>query len=1794
MRARQTFKSDQDDGQFIGRRRSPLLSLPNYEFQTLIYEGAHSLVYRGLRKSTHQPVALKTLGTSIPDPKHLARYQQEYAITHRLQGTPGVIDVYELSYCNHCPVIILEDYGAQPLSEYLRQGPLDLKTFLDFALTLTQILDAVHGAQVIHKDINPANILIHPKTQEIKLIDFGISSLLSREAVTLSGLGVLEGTLAYLSPEQTGRMNRSIDYRTDFYALGATFYEMLTGQVPFTAQDVLELVHCHIARTPPSPHDIDAKIPPSVSDVVMKLLAKTAEERYQSPWGLKGDLLNCRDQLQATGTVVSFQLGEADLSDRFQISQKLYGREAEIAAIVAAFYRVSPSPYSTYPGSSTRELLLLKGYSGIGKSTLVREAYKPVTERQGYLITGKFDPLQRNIPYRGFTDAFSDLINQLLTESEAQLQNWATHLREAFGSNLQVMVALVPNLALIVGDQPPPPPLSSMEAQNRFNLAIQGFVQVFAQPHHPLVICLDDLQWADQASLQLMQRLLTEPDTHSLLLIGAYRDHEVRPGHPLALMLDQFATAGQAIPITAITVQPLALSDINQLLVDTLHRLPTETKSLAALVRHKTGGNPFFVSEFLKARVAEGLIYFDREQWQWGWDLAQIQRQAVTENLVDLMTTKLKKLPLESQRALQYAACIGTPFDLKNLAQVLQQPLEQTAQSLWPALQAELLVPDAETHRLVAVAAEYERPLQYYFAHDRIQQAAYGLMPKAQRPGVHQSVGQRLLDTASQELSASRLFHIVNQLNLGRSLTTNPSDRTILAGLNLRAGRQAKAAAAYEPALDYLQIGISLLEDSAWELEPAMVGDLHYEAADAACLCGQYPVMTRLIATALARLTDVSDRTQLQLIQLQSFILQNQPLRVIEAALPLLGQLGVTFPKRWRLLHTIFGLLHTRLQLLRWSEQRLLAHPEVSRPVQEAALWMLAKIGSPAYMAMPDLSPLITFKVIKLSLRHGYTPTTAMSFAAYGLVNCAIVGNIPSGYYYGQIALRLADRFQHPTIRCRTHFLFNYLIAHWKTPLREVSAQLQNVYQMGLEIGDLEYAAYGLYASVQVCIFAGDKLTDIKDRLDTAAEVTNRLQQQITQQWVGINQQLVMGLQSHPPDEGDPPLLLTMPPSIEGGGQTGPFLVHSYQMFLHYLFGRTAAALASAAQAQPVLDAATSAPPWPIHAWIEALSWLAHGASHSQKLPRQAVRKVQAARKQLRRWAYHAPANYEAAYHLLEGEYHRTIGKVTLALSHLQKAIQAAHTYERLHEEAIAHECLGHLYLQLEQPLAASAHLTRAHLCYELWEAHAKAAQLLQHHPTLITVSPNTSRSRPHLTLIPNTSGTTTNRLTTSLDVSSLMKASQAIAGEIVLERLLEQLMQILLESAGAEFGVLLLDQDDQLDVAATGTVSDGGIDIQQGQSVNPDLVIATSIVNYVVHTQQSIVLSNASLDQRFAHDLYIRERQPQSILCTPLSNQGRLRGLIYLENNLTPHAFTEKRLQVLRLLSSQAAISLDNARLYADVANLNQAYARFVPQQLLQHLNKRSITEVNLGDNVELEMSVMFSDIRAFTTISEALTPAESFQFINDYLARLEPVVVEHHGFIDKYIGDAIMALFSGGADDAVNGGIAMQKTLAVYNRERQSSPYPEVKIGIGINTGRLMLGTVGGKDRMDGTVISDAVNLAARLEALTKHYGVDLLISHHTYAQLRYPQSHCIRKIGTTEVRGRSQLVTIYEVFDADEMALRVAKQAISDGFDRALIAYEQQHWQEALQLFRTCLKQAPNDPVAQYYVDQCQGKP
>jgi predicted ATPase/class 3 adenylate cyclase/tRNA A-37 threonylcarbamoyl transferase component Bud32 len=1767
-----------------------MLTLAGYEVSTVLHEGAFSRVYRGHHRADGKTVVLKTLRQSIPDPEQLARYQQEYTITHALGEIPGVIRVHELAWLAHCPVIVLEDYGAQTLTEYLKTQPLPLDTFLELAIALTRILAAVHQAQVIHKDINPANVLIHPQSREIKLIDFGIASQLSRETPMVSGVGVLEGTLPYLSPEQTGRMNRALDYRSDFYSLGATFFEMLTGRPPFQFQDPLELIHAHIARQPPQVSDLSPAVPPTIAAIVDKLLAKTAEDRYQSGWGLLRDLQRCQTQWQQTGAIAPFPLAQRDVSDRFQICQKLYGRQQEVAQIRAAFERISGDPaHPEAPGG--RELLLVAGYSGIGKSALVREVYQPITGRRGYLIGGKFDPLQRNVPYWAFIAAFSDLVSQLLTESDEQLARWRSRLQETLGANLPVMVALVPQLALVVGEQPAPISVQGTEAQNRFNVAIQTFVRVFAQPQHPLVIFLDDLQWADLASLKLLQRLLETPEGDSLLLIGAYRDNEVTATHPLTLTLEQLQGAGGRC--TTLTLTALGLPDITQLVADTLHHPPARVQELGELLQAKTGGNPFFMGEFLKTLHRDRLITFDPQAGQWCWDLTAIHQRNVTDNLVDLLADSIQQLPKDSQRVLQYAACMGTPFDLYSLARVLGHPPETIAQQLWPALAAELVLPVGDTYRLTSAAISRDRPLQYRFAHDRIQQAAYAGLAVADRPQVHYCVGQRLLELASQAMETSWLFQIVNQLNLGLGQAQRDGQTLILAGLNLRAGRQAKAAAAYDTALTYLQTGLDLLGDRAWSTQPQLTLELHQEAAEVACLCGQYPLMTQLCATALAHTHHLADQLPLHLTQIQATILQNQPQQAVAQTLPLLRSLGMGFPARFRMGFVIGGLMWTRLRLTRWSDDALRSQPMMSDSRRLAAMDLLERIGTSAYVALPDLSPLITFKILAWSLRYGYSAPTPMAFASYGLVMAGIMGDINAGYRYGQIARQVAQRYDAPNIRCRTQFLCNYLIDHWKEPLPAIAPRMEEVYQLGLEAGDLEYAAFALYTAVQLRLLAGTPLGEVQPRLADSAETIERLQQQTALKWVRLTQQMIATLTEVPPDLSAPRVQVVLPDLGAGRDRTGIFLACTYRLRLYYLLGQPQQALVEAAQAKPYEDAAVSAPTMTLHLLYTTLSQLAHWPQMGQRQRRQVARQIHQVRRKFKGWAHHSPVNYSAARWLIEGEWARCQGQITTALQALQQALQAAQTHRRLPDEALAHQCLGSLYVQMDQTVAATAHLSRAYLCYQLWGATALAALLRYRYPQWVEVHSEGSSGTTRRVTTQQTTGTSSGRLTEALDFSSVMKASEAIASEIMLDRLVKRLMEILLESAGAQSGVLLLNQEGTLVVAARGTLAAGGTEIMAaaGQATPQPVAVdwSEAIVNYVMRTRQSLVLGHASEDDRFSQDAYVRRHHPQSVLCAPLKNQGRLSGLVYLENNLVPNAFTPDRLEVLNLLSAQAAIALDNARLYTNLADLNAAYARFVPRQFLQHLNKRSITEVHLGDQVQVEMSVMFADIRAFTTLSETLTPQANFAFINDYLACMEPIIVEHGGFIDKYIGDAIMALFSGAVDDAVGGAIAMQQALEAYNDRRQQQGLSPIRIGIGINTGTLMLGTVGGPNRMDSTVISDAVNLTARLEELTKTYGVSLLISHHTYSQLRYPQHHCIRNIGRVTVKGKTQAITIYEVFDGDPAPLKQAKLATLEAFQAGVEAYQHRQPVAARHHFEHCAAIAPLDTVVAHYLHQ-----
>ncbi|MEG4015273.1 MULTISPECIES: AAA family ATPase [unclassified Microcoleus] len=1897
-----------------------MLSIPGVAVQTLLYESVNSLVYRAIREADQEPIILKLLKESYPTPQELVRYRTEYRITQELKEA-GVIQVYDLQKYQNSLVMFVEDFGGESLTIWMQQRKFTLEEFLLLAIATTEILGQIHSANIIHKDINPSNIVYNPETEQLKIIDFGISTQLTRETPTLKNPGILEGTLAYISPEQTGRMNRTLDYRTDFYSLGVTFYELLTGKLPFETEDALELVHCHIARQPLSSHEIEPKISLIVSQIVSKLMAKNAENRYQTAGGLKHDLEMCRLLLQETDSIQEFDLGTRDITDRFLIPEKLYGRETEVDNLLAAFERVS---------TGSAEMMLVAGFSGIGKTAVVNEVHKPIARQRGYFIKGKYDQFQRNIPFSAFVQAFRELMGQLLSESDAQVQTWKTKILTALGDSGQVLIEVIPELERIIGAQPTALELSGTAAQNRFNLLMQKFVQVFTTAEHPLVMFLDDLQWADSTSLKLLQ-LLMEDKGH-LLVLGAYRDNEVSPTHPFMLTVDEIVKSGAVV--NSITLQPLSQRDLNQLVADTLICTLSWAGPLTELVYQKTKGNPFFSTQFLKALHEDGQIRFDCNVRHWQCDIAQA-RLTHASDVVEFMAAQLQKLPVETQDVLKLAACIGAQFDLETLAIVNEELPEQTASALWNALQEGLILVISEGYNFLQADAQsppgsVANPT-YKFLHDRVQQAAYSLIPENQKQATHLKIGQLLLQNFSDIEREEKLFDLVGHLNQGIELINQLSEREALALLNLEAGAKARSSTAYAAAMLYLQTGIELLTANCWQSQYELTLNLYIAAAEAAYLNADLEGMEQMAAQVLQEAKTILDKVKIYEIQIAAQTAQGKMLEAIAVgreALRLLGIDLLTEPEEAKVSKALQALAS---QLQDRQIEQLVDLPVMTDLLTRSAMQLLGMLVAPIFQGMPSLLPLVSSTIVSLSLQFGNAPASTVGYAMHGMVLCAFLGKVETGYAFGKLALSLLDRFNVPEFKSITLVLFACFIQHRQEALLAMIPTLKDGYTAGMETGDFLYAGYNIAIYFYVNFFGGVELDTWGAEIAGYSAVMAQIKQYSAQTYLDMTRQTVQNLTEA---VSQPDCLIgtayderVMIPKHHQDKEFMPIAtVYIYKLLLAYSFGNYTAALDHMAQSKQYLMAVSGLVFAPAFHFYAALTHLALLPTQPETRKAEILAQVEIHQTTLHQWAQNASMNYLHKWYLVEAEKHRVLGNKAEAIEMYDRAISLAKENKFLNEEALANELAAKFYLEWGKEKIAQTYMIEAYYCYVQWGATAKVTDLETQYPQLLGAI-KSGRKNTKTTASVTAIGSGSN-----LDITTVMKASQAISGEILLDKLLSSLMKILMENAGAQRGYLILSSQGTLLIEAEGTINSEQVTVLQSIPVENCQELSSAIVNYVARTQESVVLDDAFRKGQFTNDPYIRKNQPKSILCVPLINQSQIISIVYLENNLTAGAFTPERVELLKVLSGQAAISIQNSKLYTEVREsenrltqfleaipvgvsvvdatgkpyysnrvaiqllgkgvipnvtseqipevyqvyqagteqeypsaelpvvralrgesataedmeihqgnkiipieawgtpiydekdnisyaivafqditerkkaeteqirftnelfqLNKAYERFVPNQFLQFLEKSSIVDVELGDQVQLEMSVLFSDIRDFTTLSESMTPEDNFQFINAYLSRMESAIIENHGFIDKYIGDAIMALFSGNADNAVNASIAMLHQLQVYNQERVNSGYAPIKIGIGINTGNLMLGTVGGQNRMDTTVISDAVNLASRVEGLTKNYGIALLITQQTFNKLANPSNYSIRMIAEISVKGKVDLSTIYEVFDADIPETKRGKLATKDLFNRALSLYRQQKFIEATELFAQCLNLCPSDRVAQIYFDWCEQK-
>ena len=1439
-----------------------------------------------------------------PTPATLDRLAREYELKGELDGAWAVRPL-ELVRDRGRTMLVLEDTGSEPLHRLLGP-PMEMRSFLRLAIAAAATLAQVHRRSLVHKDIKPANILVNRTTGEVKLTGFGIASRLPRERQAPAPPESIAGTLAYMAPEQTGRMNRSIDARSDLYALGVTFYQMLTGSLPFAAADPMEWVHCHIARKPMPPSERLATVPAAVSNLVLKLLAKTAEERYQTAAGLQRDLRRCLSMWEAEHRIDVFALGQQDAPDRLSIPEKLYGREREIETLLSTFDRVV--------SSGRPELVLVSGYSGIGKSAIVNELHKALVPSRGLFASGKFDQYKRDIPYATLVQAFQSLIRALLSKSDAELAGWRDALGEALGPNGRLMIDVIPELKLLIGEQPTVPDLPPQQAQGRLQLVFRRFLGVFAQPEHPLTLFLDDLQWLDAATLEVLADLLTQPDVQQLLVIGAYRDNEVDSVHPLMRKLDAVRKAGAFVQ--EIRLAPLAQEDLGRLISETLSCTPTVAAPLARLVHDKTGGNPLFTIQFVSALAEEGLLRFDHDAARWRWELDRLHAKGYTDNVADLMVGKLARLPVKTQAALQQLACLGNAAEIALLSSILGKPEDDVHSDLWDAVRLELI------ERL-------ER--SYKFIHDRVQEAAYSLIPEELRVAAHLRIGRLLAARTPPEKREESIFEIVNQLNRGAALIIARAEREQLAELNLLAGQRAKASAAYASALTYLTAGAALLPEDTLKRQHKLTFALELDRAECEFLTGALAEAEQRLAALSDRASNTVERATVACLRVDLYTALDQSSRAIAVGLDYLRHLGIdwsphpTNEEARREYERIWSRLGSR------PIESLIDLPLMSDPASLATLDVLTKIGAPAVYTDANLVALVACRAVNLSLEHGNCDASCSAYVWLSMVAGPRFADHRSAVYrFGQLGYDLVEGRGLRRFQARTYMEFGYGVVPWTRHVRAGRDVVRRAFDAANKVGDLTYAAYCGDQLNTNLLAAGDPLAEAEREAEQGLTFAHKMRFGLVTDAITTQLGLIRTLRGLTPTFGSFDDEQFDEARLEHRFSENPDLAFVEcwywirKLQARFFAGDYASAVEASSRAQRLLWTSVSQFETAEYHFFDALSRAACCDSTAVGECQQHLDAVAAHHKQLQLWAANCPDNFENRAALVGAEIARIEGRALDAMDLYEQAIRSARANDFIHQEALANELASRFYSARGFEKIASVYLRDARYGYLRWGADGKVRQLDELYPHLREQEP---------ALAPTS---TIGAPVDHLDLATVIKVSQAISGEIVLEMLIDTLMRTAIEQAGAERGLLIRSRGAEARIEAEATTGGDPIVVQLREQPVTAGVLPESVLHYVLRTRESVILDDAAAQQPFAMDPYFSQRRARSVLCLPLITRGKLMGVLYLENTLSARAFAPARSAVLKLLASQAAIALENARLYRDLEQREAKIRRLVDANII------------------------------------------------------------------------------------------------------------------------------------------------------------------------------------------------------------------------------------------------------------------
>lgn len=1749
-----------------------VVQLRHYSIKEKIYESNAVNIYRGCSIKKQSLVTIKILNESSISPEKLAKLKWEYKLLHPLK-LEHIIRLLALKQEKNLIALVEEYVGGCTLSKIINEKEMMLEDALYYGIEICKALTEIHHLNIIHNAVNPNNIIVNKSEKLLKLINFADATLQVEEGDVPYTMNItqIEGALNYISPEQTGRMNRLVDYRTDFYSLGVVLYQMLTGKLPFQTDDISELIHAHIAKEPLPPHLINHKIPHTLSAIVMKLLSKSADDRYQSAWGIQMDLEQCLNQLVSHNDT-DFKLSSYDISEHLIISQKLYGREAEANQLLRCFNEA-------VEGQS--KYVLVTGYSGIGKTSLIQEVYKPMTQKKGVFIRGKFDQYTRSVPYSALTDAFRQLIKNILSEDKRSIEEWGNKIKVALGNNIQLLINLMPELNLILGETHTEPSQENLVKQyNLLNYVLSEFVKIISTQDHPLILFIDDLQWIDTASLSFLTYLMNDDKVKHLLCIFSYRSNEVTAIHPLHKALATLEEEG--VVFERISLGPLDEASLKLLLEDTFHNFSEDINFLVKYIHTKTNGNPFFVNQFLKKIYHEKLLEFNIQKLKWSWDNEKIRQFQSTDNVVDLMMENLTKLPVETQRLLNLGACIGGHFDLMTLSIGFGTTLKETYKKLIPAIRAGLILSQskpelAEKKNLKSALIE----TNFRFLHDRVQEAAYAFDEK-KREHYHLMLGTHLLDNLKEDQIEDSLFQIVDHLNKAENaLPRNRLKQTI--SLNLRAAHKAKLSAAFEGALSYIKRGMSHITLEDWKKDYEQTCALYKERIQLEYVNNNYKETWEYFESALPHIKLAKDQSEFYLVPIEMETMKNNHKKALELGLIALKLAGLDI-KLESLHEEVTKLIAIIEKSIHDKGVELFYHlPQIQNKQDEIILALLNSIIIPSYTDNPALRFYVQYKMLVISIQSGRSNYLPRALLSYSLnLNRQYKDKYALGYELAKVGVKIADRDCDSSLKAPVMLILARLTP-WRKPLKYTFTLHEESSRLGLSVGNLTIGVSSLEFELRDKFYSGLNLDKVLSEIDNFKLLLNKYNFVPSLHNINTYSNAIKLLKDFTMDN---PLIsdTALPATFLNDRNTiipPPYdRVVILRPMIFYLFDE----IQKSYKEHMDLDANSLEQIRGEYVIAEyhfytTLTLCRSIETADSTIYSSLFEKIVSNTAQFKIWAESCPQNFQCMYELLQAEIKRLEGNFIESIKLYNTAYHCATEYHTIQHAALACELQGRLWLHQNNMDLSKLYLSLAADLYHRWGATGKVNFMKdnQYKEALKDYIIN-----KEVVADINANVVSRNEAKNNIDFRTILKASQALSEEISLSSLITTLLSIFAENVGAQRSVLLLKSHHVLQVEGEfDTVSKRMVEFSEPISLEKTTNLPLSIIRYVNQSNETLVLNNVTIDSNFHNDPYISVHKPKSILCAPIIRHKESIGILYFENNLTTDAFTPGRLEVLNTLVQPAAISIENARLY-------KSLEKFVPHEFLANLNKKSIVDINPGDHIQKDMTIMFTDIRNFTTLSENLTPNETFDLVNNFLAAMNPIIKSCGGFIDKYMGDSIMAIFPNNPNDALSAAIAMYCKVNQLNSEAKISSFP-LKIGMGIHTGSMMLGTVGDADHMDGTVISDAVNIASRLEGLTKLYNTPTILSGDLLSHISNREDLELRFLGKIRVKGRVGHIKIYELLSSNDQQITKLKLESNHLFGQALEHFYKKEFTNAYSLFSTIVQKCPQDAIAAIYLKQ-----